>query len=129
MSLIENPKSKIILLVEDDKALNRAVTFKLEQRGYTVISTMRGEQALLELKKDPHIDVVWLDYLLPGMNGIEFLEELRKNDETKDITVVICSVTEKNGSEKAGRKLGISDYLIKSDYDLETLINKVTSYA
>ncbi len=127
--MIENPKSKIILLVEDDKALNRAVRFKLEQRGYTVITTIRGEDALLELKKDPHIDVVWLDLLLPGMNGIEFLEELRKNEETKDLKVVICSVTQKEDSYEAGKKLGISDYLVKSDYDLETLINKVTSYA
>ncbi len=128
--MIENPKSKIILLVEDDKALNRAVTFKLEQRGYTVITTMRGEQALIELKKDPHIDVVWLDLLLPGMNGLEFLEALRKKEETKDLKVVICSVTPKDESDEAFvAKLGVTDYLVKSDYDLEELINKVTSYA
>ncbi len=127
--MIENPKSKIVLLVEDDKALNRAVTFKLEQRGYTVITTIRGEDALKELKKDPHVDVVWLDLLLPGMNGMEFLEVLRKNEETKDLKVVICSVMPKEDSEETGKKLGISDYLVKSDYDLETLINKVTSYA
>ncbi len=126
--MIENPKSKIVLLVEDDIALNRAVTFKLKQRGYTVISTIRGEDALVELKKDPRVDIVWLDLLLPGMNGIEFLAELRKNEETKDIKVVICSVSEKAESKEDGKRLGISDYLVKSDYDLETLINKVTSY-
>lgn len=127
--MIENPKSKIVLLVEDDKALNRAVTFKLEQKGYTVISTMRGEDALLELKKDPRVDVVWLDLLLPGMNGIEFLAELRKHEDTKDLKVVICSVSAKADSKERGESLGISDYLVKSDYDLETLISKVTSYA
>ncbi len=129
ISMIENPKSKIVLLVEDDKALNRAVKFKLEQRGYIVISTMRGEDALIELKKDPRVDIVWLDLLLPGMNGMDFLAELRKNEETKDIKVVICSVSGEADSKERGKKLGISDYLVKSDYDIETLINKVTSYA
>ncbi len=127
--MIENPKSKIVLLVEDDKALNRAVTFKLEQKGFTVISTMRGEDALIELKKDPHVDVIWLDLLLPGMNGIEFLEVLRNGGETKDLKVVICSVSAGSDSKERGKKLGISDYLVKSDYDIETLINRVMSYA
>ncbi len=127
--MTENSKNKIVLLVEDDKALNRAVTFKLKQMGYTVISTMRGEDALAVLKKDPRVDIVWLDLLLPGMNGIEFLAELRKNEETKDIKVVICSVSAGPESEEIGKKLGISDYLVKSDYDLETLVNKITSFA
>lgn len=121
---------KTILLVEDDKALNRAVTFKLEQRGHRVISTMRAEDALEVLKNESeNIDLVWLDILLPGMNGIEFLQEIRKREEGKDKKVVICSVSGRADSKGIAFEFGAVDYLVKSDYDLNTLVDKVVSYA
>lgn len=126
---IEN-KPKTILLLEDDTALNRAIVLKLEQKGHRVISTMRAEEALEVLNSEhPNIDVVWLDLLLPGMNGIEFLSEVRKNPDYKDIKVVICSVSGREESKVIARELGVSDYLVKSDYQLESLVEKVISYA
>lgn len=127
---MEEKIKKIILLVEDDKALNRAVMFKLEQKGHKVISTMRAEDALDILKKESeHIDIIWLDILLPGMNGIEFLEEIRKREEGKDKKVVVCSVSGRADSKGVAYELGVVDYLVKSDYDLNTLVEKVVSYA
>lgn len=121
---------KTILLLEDDSALNRAVMFKLEQQGHHVISTMRAEDALEVLNSEhPPIDIIWLDLLLPGMNGIEFLAEIRKNSDYKDTKVVICSVSGREESKEIARELGVVDYLIKSDYQLEMLIEKVLSYA
>ena len=125
-----NITPKTILLLEDDTALNRAIVLKLEQKGHNVISTMRAEDALEVLKtQHPNIDVVWLDLLLPGMNGIEFLAEVRKNPDYKDIKVVICSVSGREESKAIARELGVSDYLVKSDYELDTLAEKVLSYA
>jgi DNA-binding response OmpR family regulator len=55
----------VVLLVEDDKALNRAVVFKLEQQGHKVISTFRAEDALEVLQGDAkNADIIWLDLLL-----------------------------------------------------------------
>jgi len=126
----QKTKPKIVLLLEDDTALNRAIVLKLEQKGHHVISTMRAEDALEVLKaQHPSIDVVWLDLLLPGMNGIEFLAEVRKNPDYKDIKVVICSVSGREESKVIARELGVSDYLVKSDYELDTLAEKVLSYA
>ena len=126
----QKTKPKIVLLLEDDTALNRAIVLKLEQKGHHVISTMRAEDALEVLKSQhPNIDVVWLDLLLPGMNGIEFLAEVRKNPDYKDIKVVICSVSGREESKVIARELGVSDYLVKSDYELDTLAEKVLSYA
>ncbi len=125
-----NTKPKTIFLVEDDGSLNRAVMRKLEQKGNRVISMMRAEEALNILNTEhPQIDVIWLDLLLPGMNGLEFLDKIRKNPEYKDIKVVICSVSGSEESKKTARDLGVSDYLIKSDYALEALTEKVLSYA
>lgn len=127
---MENTKSKTILLVEDDQALNRAVTFKLEKNGHHVISTMRAEEALNVLHAGhDKIDVVWLDLLLPGMNGIEFLDEIRKNPDFKDLKVVICSVSGREESKEVARALGVLDYLVKSDYEIDMLVEKVLSYA
>lgn len=121
---------KTILLLEDDKALNRAIVLKLEQRGHRVISTMRAEEALETLASEyQKIDIIWLDLLLPGMNGIEFLAEIRKEPEYKDLKVVICSVSGREESKEIARELGVLDYLVKSDYELEALTEKVLSYA
>ncbi|MBI5077797.1 MAG: response regulator [Candidatus Yonathbacteria bacterium] len=121
---------KTVLLLEDDKALNRAIVLKLEQGGNRVISTMRAEEALEVLNTEhPKIDIIWLDLLLPGMNGIEFLAEIRKKPEYKDLKVVICSVSGREESKGVARELGVVDYLVKSDYDLNTIVGKVLSYA
>ena len=126
----QKTKPRTVLLLEDDTALNRAIVLKLEQKGHNVISTLRAEDALEVLKSQhPNIDVVWLDLLLPGMNGIEFLAEVRKNPDYKDIKVVICSVSGREESKVIARELGVSDYLVKSDYELDTLAEKVLSYA
>ena len=121
---------KTILLVEDDVALNRAVVFKLEQNGHRVTSVLRAEDALEALRSEhKNIDIIWLDLLLPGMNGIEFLAEIRKHEDYKDLKVVICSVSGREESKGIARELGVVDYLVKSDYDLNTLVDKVLSYA
>lgn len=128
--MTEQENHKTILLLEDDNALNRAIVLKLEQKGHRVISTARAEDALEVLHSEhSNIDVIWLDLLLPGMNGIEFLAEVRKNPAYKDIKVVICSVSGREESKVIARELGVSDYLVKSDYELETLVEKVLSYA
>lgn len=123
-----NSSGKTILLVEDDKALNRAVTFKLQQKGHTVISTLSSEEAFEALRSKPEIDLIWLDILLPGMNGIDFLTELRTRPEGKNKKVVICSVSGGAESKEVAMNLGVVDYLVKSDYDLNNLVETVVGY-
>lgn len=121
---------KVILLVEDDKALNRAVVFKLEQEGHHVFSTLCAKDALSVLKEHHYeIDIIWLDYLLPGMNGLEFLAELRKHEDYKDIKVVMCSVSGRSGMmQEMVKEFNVADYLIKSDYSIDTLVKKVVAH-
>lgn len=121
--------SKTILLLEDDKAFNHAIMLKLKQKGHRVISTTRAEDALAILNaKHPDIFIIWLDLLLPGMSGMEFLASLRKNEEFKKLKVVICSVSGNEESRGIARNLGAVDFLIKSDYSLDALADKVLSY-
>ncbi|MBI5798916.1 MAG: response regulator [Candidatus Yonathbacteria bacterium] len=121
---------KTVLLVEDDHALNRAVMFKLEQKGHRVISVLRAEDALEALRSEyGNIDIIWLDLLLPGMNGIEFLAEISKHEDYKNLKVVICSVSGREESKELARELGVLDYLMKGDYEIDALVDKVLSYA
>ncbi len=124
-----NKETKTVLLVEDDTALNHAVTFKLGQKGIPVIATTCAEDALQALKDNPQIDIIWLDFLLPGMNGLEFLKELRRHSEFKNKKVVICSVSGRSDDNSLWKELGAIDYLVKSDYNINDLVDKVISYA
>ena len=85
---MHNNNPKTILVIEDDKSLSRIIILKLKDFGYKVLASEDAEGAFEILQKNKP-DLIWLDIYLPGMNGLEFLEHLRKNPETKDIKVVI----------------------------------------
>ena len=103
--------------------------FKLKQKGHRVISTLRAEEALEQLQSEySNVDIIWLDLLLPGMNGIEFLAELQKYEDYKNLKVVICSVSGREESKDLAHELGVVDYLVKSDYEIDALVDKVLSY-
>ncbi len=63
------------------------------------------------------------------MNGLDFLKELRQLPNGKDKKVVICSVSGGVDSKEVAHMLGVLDYLVKSDYDLNTLVYRVASHA
>ena len=118
---------KTILLVEDAEPLNHAIIFKVKQYGCNIISTANAEEALKVLETDNTIDIVWLDIFLPKMNGIEFLKEIRRRGIDKK--VVICVMSDNEEFKDAAKELGVVDYLIKSSYELDDLVNKVIAYA
>lgn len=126
---MDSQNKKAILLIEDDKALNRAANFKLEQKGYRVFSVFAAEEAFSVLD-DHHkeIDIIWLDILLPGMNGLDFLKALRENREYDSLKVVICSVSGRADDREKLSNLGVSEYLVKSDYSIEGLVEKISSF-
>ena len=118
---------KTILVVEDDKALNKAIVLKLNKHGFNVITVFNAETALKALEENASIVLIWLDVLLPGMNGFNFLELIRKNPKYNDKKVVVVSVSGGEDSRQKALKLGAVDYIDKSAYDLDTLVSKVTS--
>ena len=129
MSITE-PKEKkgqvrrIILVVEDDEALREAAREKLASRGLEVWTVTPGEEALQRLEqRQPHL--VWLDILMPGIDGLTTLQRIREKAELKHLPVVIVSVS--GGQEKIRRALdlGALEYLTKSDYSIDDLATKM----
>src|SRR3972149_8270100 len=106
---------RIILLVEDEVALQEAVKLKLEKGGLEVWPAGTGEEALTILaKKRPTL--IWLDILLPSMNGLELLRKIRENPSLKDLPVIVVSVSAGPEKIKQAFSLNVIDYLIKSDF-------------
>ena len=117
-------EGKSILVVEDEQALQEALKLKLEKEGIEVLTASTGEEALEVLKKR-RPTLVSLDILLPRMNGLEVLRNIRGNPKLRDLPVVIVSVS--GGQEKIKQAFGMNivDYLVKSEYRIEAIINKL----
>lgn len=116
--------SKKILIVEDDEFLVQMYATKLESQDYTVLISSDGKQALKTIKKDKP-DLIILDLNLPVMDGFEVLGELKKNEETKSIPVLI--LTNYGQKEHIDRclSLGANDYLIKAHFVPSEVLEKI----
>lgn len=117
-------KNKMILVVEDEPALLEAVKLKLIKAGIEVLTAITGEEALAVLgQKKPNL--VWMDVLLPTMNGLEVLRKIRENPETKDLSVVIVSVSASPEKIKQAFSLNVLDYIVKSEFTIDSIIKKI----
>ncbi|MDA1337357.1 MAG: response regulator [bacterium] len=115
---------KIILLIEDEGALQKTMSDVLSGEGYEVLSALDGEiGARLAKEKTP--DLILLDLVLPKMMGFEVLEQIRGDKETKDIPVIILTNLENIQDIQRATDLGVTTYLVKSNYDLEEVVAKV----
>ena len=120
---------KKILIVEDDAFLHNLLADKLEQlrkKGIEVYPPFSGKEAL-EKAKEVHPDVVLLDVVLPGMNGFEVLEALRKDPELKDVSVIILSNLNQDKDKERAKELGVTDYMVKANFMLEELVERITT--
>ena len=119
---------KKILVVDDSITIQKVITkFFLKRTSYKIITAEDGEIALDQVKNDPP-DFIILDIVLPRINGIAFLRDLRKMETTKNIPVILISgemVDE--GIKKEGLALGAVDF-IEKPMDMQYLLDKVNSF-
>ncbi|MDP3990893.1 MAG: response regulator [Candidatus Nealsonbacteria bacterium] len=113
-----------ILLVEDEKALQKTLGDVLEGEGYEVLKALDG-QAGLALAKKEKPDLILLDLILPKLHGFEVLKQLKANEATKDIPVIILTNLESMGDIEKAIELGAKTYLVKANYSLEEVIDKI----
>ena len=122
----EQNNKKTILLVDDDPLIIRVYQKRLTEQGYKVIAAFNGEEGLVQLTKEKP-DLILLDLMMPKMNGVEALKAFKKNEETKNIPVIILTNLEDHEGEQLekARKLGALDYLVKSEIKLSDLSKRV----
>lgn len=111
-----------ILVVDDDKEIVGAIEIYLKKEGYNILKAYNGNQAL-KIIKENEIHLVILDIMMPEKDGIETLEEIRKN---KSIPVILLSAKSEDYDKIGGLNSGADDYITKPFNPLE-LIARVNS--
>lgn len=110
-----------ILMIEDDKELCTAVSFRLEQEGFSVTVCHDGEEGLYYMQESP-FDLVILDRMLPHMNGIEILKEARSR-QIKTSVLMLTALGELD-DRLAGLNGGADDYMVKP-FAFEELLARI----
>lgn len=101
-----------ILIADDDPMIIRLLEIVLRQKGYDVITADDGVQALAAaLSQNP--DLVILDGMMPGLDGIEVLRRLRESEACKAVPVIMLSARTQQDEIDDGLSLGTADYLVK----------------
>ena len=115
---------KTILFIEDEPILQKLIGRFLEKEDFQVISALNGEVGL-KLTKKMKPDLILLDLILPRKDGFEILKELKENDETKEIPVIILTNLEGSGDVEKALSLGATTYLVKANYELKEVVEKI----
>lgn len=117
-----------ILIAEDDRAIRMVLTAKLSSAGFTVRTASDGQEAL-DIIHAWEPDLVFLDLVMPSVNGIDALREIRAHSEYKDLPVVIASNLSACEEKAKCLELGAQAYIVKahvsSDQIIE-IVNKLT---
>ena len=121
--------AKKIMLIEDEEILSGLLRRKLEENGYEVIVAFDGEEGI-EIMKKQRPDLVLLDIVMPKMGGFEVMEEMNKTPELnlKGLPVIIVSNSGQPVEIGKAQELGIRDYLIKTQFDPQEVVDKVKKY-
>ena len=114
-----------ILLVDDDRQTRLKLSRNLESEGYTVGVAQGGRQALDMLESEP-FDLIILDILMPEVDGLTVLSQVKATPALRDIPVVVISAVDEPESIEKCRQLGAAEYLIKP-VSAENLIACVSS--
>ncbi len=123
--LMANQKvDKKILIIEDEEILSKMYSLKFTNQGFDVLYAGDGVTGLALAKKELP-DIIILDVIMTQLDGFAVLEELKKDNNTKKIPVIMLSNLGQDEDIKKGKKLGAVDYLVKSNMTPMQVVNKV----
>ena len=115
-----------IMIVEDNIFFRDSVAKVLKKVGYQVWTANSGEQGLEKLQiQQSAVDLILLDYSLPSLDGITFLETIRQTSRYMDTPVIVMTAIAKKELVLKFRDLKVENYLVKSSFSLTDLRNHV----
>jgi two-component system, OmpR family, phosphate regulon response regulator PhoB len=112
-----------ILIVEDEEPLTLLLRYNLEAEGFDVDAVSRGDEAELHLR-DNVPDLVLLDWMLPGLSGIELCRRLRARKDTERVPIIMLTARGEEGERVRGLATGADDYVVKP-FSLPELVARV----
>jgi len=117
-----NPR---ILIVEDEEDLTLLLRYNLEAAGYEVETVARGDEADVRFKESTP-DLVILDWMLPGLSGIEICRRLRARPDTKALPIIMLTARGEESERVRGLSTGADDYIVKP-FSLPELMARVSA--
>ena len=112
-----------ILIAEDDAFLSKIYKIHLKD-DYNLVLVQNGEEAITKIKSEKP-DLIILDIVMPKKNGIEVIEEIKKDPATKDIPIMVVSNLGQENDVQKALDAGADDYLIKEQISFEDAFAKV----
>ena len=101
-----------VLLIEDEKNISELVKYNLEQEGFRVLTSTRGDTGLEQARKN-NPSLVLLDLMLPEIDGIEICKILKQNERTASIPIIMLTAKSQEADKVLGLELGADDYITK----------------
>ncbi|MBV9970666.1 MAG: phosphate regulon transcriptional regulator PhoB [Xanthobacteraceae bacterium] len=102
----------LVLIAEDEAALVALLRYNLESEGFAVAAAADGEEALLRVAEDGP-DAILLDWMLPGVSGLEVCRQLRRSAATKSLPILMLTARGEEGDRIRGLDSGADDYIVK----------------
>ena len=110
---MENIKPKV-LIVDDDKFLLNMYSIKFSKNNFEVNSATSGEEALNKIKEGYNPDIILLDIVMPGMDGFEILDKIKKNNIAPDAMIIMLTNQGQLADIEKAKSFGINGYIIKA---------------
>jgi len=99
-----------ILLVEDELPLLALLRYNFEKEGYEIEEATNGEEALIKiLEREP--DLILLDWMLPRVSGLEVCRQIRRNNLTRNIPIIMLTARVEEADKVRGLEVGADDYV------------------
>jgi two-component system, OmpR family, phosphate regulon response regulator PhoB len=112
-----------ILIVEDERGLTDVLTYNLQREGYDVIVAHDGQEGLRKAQMQLP-DLILLDLMLPGMDGLEVCRELRAGERTRQIPIVMLTAKAEETDQVVGFTMGADDYVTKP-FSVKVLLQRI----
>ena len=104
--------AKKVLVVDDEMHILRIVKYKLESAGYNVLTALNGTDAI-ELARTEKPALIFLDIMMPGINGYEVCQTLKNDPQTKDIIIIMLTAKGQESDKIKGLEVGVDEYITK----------------
>ena len=115
------------MIVEDDEHISRVYEIKLAKEGIQTSLARDGEEAVQKIIAEKP-DLILLDLMIPKKDGFGVLEDIKKVPEVANIPVIILSNLGQQSDQTRAMELGATEYLVKVDYPIQEVIDKVKAY-
>lgn len=123
---MSTPQQKV-LIIEDELSILNGISDKFTHEGFEVIKAVNGQDGLDKALRD-HPDFIIVDNLMPNTDGFYFLENLRKDKWGKNALAIMWTNSHDSSTITRAKKIGILDFMIKSEWEYRDVVEKVREY-